>query len=147
METIKKEEAMTLEEKCQEHWSRLGLTNLDALKDHIRSLFEKHDTQAGVLEEIYRLALPEWDIIEKVHGYPEAGEEFWQFVCRLFMDFDREHHPSVMPGGAWMNKGFSVNRELDPWEIILSNCNVDYKGGQDVEHPEQREIGSDTPAL
>lgn len=138
---------MDLEAKCQAHWKSLGLTDLDKLKDHLRSLFEKHDTQAAVLEEIYRLVLPEWDIIERVNGYPEAGEDFWAFVCRLFQDFDRQHHPDVMPGGAWMNTGFSVNRNLDSWEISISNCNVDYIGGQDVERTDAREIGPDTPAI
>jgi hypothetical protein len=29
-----------------------------------------------------------------------------------------------MPGGAWLNWGFSVNRELDPWEIDFDYCVV-----------------------
>lgn len=125
----------------------MGINNLDALKDHLRSLFEKHDTQGAVLEDIYRLVLPEWDLIERVHGYPEAGDSLWQFICRLFMDFDSRHHPDVMTGGAWMNTGFSVNRELDPWEISFKNCNVDYIGGQNVERTESGEVGQDTQAV
>ena len=117
------------------------------MKDHLRSLFEKGNHQREVLEAVYKLVLPEWDLIEKVQGYPEAGPELWAFICRLFMDFDKCHHPDVMPGGAWMNTGFSVNRELGPWKISLRTCTVTYMGGPDVEHADAGEIGRNTPAL
>jgi hypothetical protein len=37
-----------------------------------------------------------------------------------------------MPAGAWMNSGFSVNRELSPWEIGFENCSVVYKDEKEV---------------
>lgn len=114
-----------LESACQKHWLKLGINDRDTLKDCIRGIFDQAQDQEQALIGIYRLVLPDWDRIEKIHGYPAAGEDLWQFICREFMQFDKAHHPSVMAGGAWMNTGFSVNKELAPWEISFDNCSVD----------------------
>ena len=113
---------MTLENKCRLHWKRLGITNTQALKAYIQSIFSKHDHQKNVMVDLYRLVLPDWDNIQKVEGYPEAGRELSIFISKQFMQFDRKYHPECMAGGAWMNTGFSVNGNLGPWQISLKNC-------------------------
>ena len=115
---------MTLETKCCRHWKRLGITNTQALKAYIQSIFSKHDHQNNVMADLYKLVLPDWDNIQKVEGYPEAGRELSIFISKQFMQFDRQHHPECMAGGAWMNTGFSVNENLGPWQISLRNCRV-----------------------
>ena len=115
---------MMLETNCQKHWKRLGITNTKALKTYILSIFSKHDHQKKVMADLYKLVLPDWEKIEKIEGYPEAGRELSIFISKQFMQFDRKHHPDCMPGGAWMNTGFSVNSNLAPWQIILKNCRV-----------------------
>lgn len=117
---------MILEKRCKENWRRLGVTDLESLKKHLDDIFTRNNHQSDALEDIYRLVLPDWERIEKVHGYPEAGTGMWEFICKRFQKFDREHHPAVMPGGAWMNAGFSVNRSIQPWEIRFTNCSVDF---------------------
>lgn len=117
---------MTLENKCQRHWQALGITNTESLKDFITTLFTKHDHQEKVLINLYKLVFPQWDCITKIEGYPEAGCDLWKFICRLFQEFDHKHHPDCMPGGLWMNTGFSVNTELQPWEVSFENCRVKY---------------------
>ncbi len=113
-----------LENRCQEHWLRLGLTSEDALMDYIRGVFEKFDHQADVIIEIYKLVLPDWDQIEMVNEPPEAGSRLWKFICGEFIQFDKMHHPNVFKGGIWMNNGFSSNSNLDPWELSFKNCKV-----------------------
>ena len=115
---------MTLETNCQRHWNRLGITNTQALKAYIQSIFSNHDHQKFVMVDLYRLVLPDWDNIQKVEGYPEAGRELSIFISEQFMQFDRKHHSDCMPGGDWMNTGFSVNSNLGSWEISLKNCRV-----------------------
>ena len=115
---------MTLETKYQKHWKRLGITDRQTLKTYIQSIFSKHDHQKKVMAGLYRLVLPDWEKIEKIEGYPEAGRELSIFISKQFMQFDRKHHADCMPGGAWMNTGFSPKSNLDPWQISLKNCRV-----------------------
>ena len=115
-----------LEKRCQAHWQQLNIWDERSLKAKVREIFESQTRQDEALIEIYKLALPEWDTIEKVHGYPEIGNEFWKFVCREFIEFDRKHHPDVFAGGIWLNTGFQSNSELDPWELSFLHCRVDY---------------------
>ena len=84
--------------------------------------------QQQVVVDLYKLVLPDWDQIQNLKGHPEVGMELALFICRKFQEFDRQHHPSCMPAGAWMNYGFSVNRELDPWAISFENCTPMYFG-------------------
>ena len=117
---------MNLEEKCRQYWKKHGLTNVNTLKKYIEAIFNQHDHQEDVLIELYKLMFPEWEKILKVIGYPEVGNELWKYICRLFQEFDRKHHPDSMPGGIWMNTGFSPNSELSPWEVSFRNCHVKY---------------------
>ena len=112
--------------KSKSNWKRLGLTNRGELKSCIMAIFEKSDHQEQVLIGLYRMAFPDWDQISRIKGYPEVGNEMWLYVCRLFQKFDHDHHPHCMPGGAWMNTGFSVNHKLEGWEISFENCQVEY---------------------
>ncbi|MDI6797282.1 MAG: hypothetical protein QMD09_10070 [Desulfatibacillaceae bacterium] len=114
------------EKTCFEHMQQSGITGEKALKEQIKAIFAAAQHQGESLVGIYRMVLPEWERIERVHGYPEAGEALWQFICGEFIKFDHKHHPSVIAGGAWRNNGFSANRKLDPWQIGLSGCSVDY---------------------
>lgn len=115
---------MTLETKCQKHWKQMGITDRQALKTYIQSIFSKHDHQRKVMADLYKLILPDWEKIEKIEGYPEAGRELSIFISKQFMQFDRKHHPGCMPRGAWMNTGFSSKSNLDPWQVSLKNCRV-----------------------
>ncbi len=115
---------MTLQAKCQTHWNHLGIRNVEGLKEHIKAIFQRHDHQEHLLIDIYRMVLPDWDRINKIEGYPEAGSALWEFICNRFIRFDREHHPECLNGGAWLNTGFSTNSKLGPWEISFDNCQV-----------------------
>jgi len=121
-------------EKCQEHWQQLNINSEEDLCHVILDIFGSAETQSEVLVELYKLALPEWDRIEKVHGFPEVGLEFWKFICRELIEFDRRHHPDVFAGGLWLNNGFQSNSKLDPWELSLANCTVTYFGGENEIH-------------
>jgi hypothetical protein len=118
---------MNLEMKCQRHWQWLGIKDLKTLKEHIKAIFDKYQHQEEVLIALYKMVFPEWDQINKVEGFPAAGNDLWMFICRCFQEFDRRNHPDVMPAGASMNSGFSVNHELSPWEIGFKKCSVVYK--------------------
>ena len=113
-----------LEARRKEHWNLLGIHDEKSLKDHIKTIFKQYDHQTDVLIEIYKLVLPDWDRIQHIEGYPEAGNKLWKFICNQFIEFDQEHHPKVFKGGVWLNTGFTSNTSLRPWQISFENCQV-----------------------
>jgi hypothetical protein len=100
----------------------MGYSDPKRLKEAILEVFARNIDQHYAITGVYRLVIPDWDEIDKLVGYPEAGTELSHFLCRQCQEFDQKYHPRCMPGGAWMNWGFSVNRDIDPWGINFVNC-------------------------
>ena len=74
-------EHMTLMKKCKQHWRKIGISKTDDFKKRIQAILKEQEGQADALVEIYKLVFPEWDKIKKIHGFPEAGNGLWQFIC------------------------------------------------------------------
>ena len=114
-------------------------------KEAIDAIFETHDHQSDVGEALYRLAFPNLDEIKSIDGWPGVGKEAGLYIIQKFMAFDRKHHPDVLNGGLWMNKGFSTHdgaaMGLGSWELSTDNCKVER-----LESP-QATAKSTTPAL
>jgi len=110
--------------RCNEPWSEPGIMNEKNLKKYIDEIFQKHKHQKDVLIDLYRMVLPNWDAIERIEGYPEAGKDLWEFICERFIEFDRKYHPKVFKGGIWLNTGFSFNKKIDPWKVSIENCRI-----------------------
>lgn len=102
---------------------------MEEVKEAINELFEAAEHQEQVLVGIYKLYIKDWDVIGKIHGWPACGKKMWCWVCGKFQEFDQSHHPEVLPGGAWMNTGFSSDKNLKDWEVSLDNCSFRYKKG------------------
>lgn len=84
--------------------------------------FKGATEQADVLIALYRLAYLDWDDIDSIDGWPRAGEALNQYIFERFIKFDKFYHPGVLPGGLWMNRGFSSfdAEHLGPWELELA---------------------------
>jgi hypothetical protein len=95
--------------------------------DRIDSFFEGNTHQADVLIDLYKFVFPRWDDIVSIDGWPKISYDTSLYICGKFMDFDKIHHPDVMNGGLWMNKGFGVGDYLDDWIVDIDNCKVEYK--------------------
>lgn len=93
-------------------------------QEEIDAIFEEAEDQETAAVAIYTLAFPNWEKITKIEGWPACGEEVQNYLFRKFIRLDRKFHPEVMAGGLWMNRGFSLNRELGPWEIDVSPATV-----------------------
>ena len=115
-----------LEKRCQEKFRELKLNSVEDMKEHIKSLFEKHENQGDVLIDIYKLTLPDWDRIDKITYSPKIGKKFWRWICQKFIEFDSVHHPEIFKGGIWFNQGFSSDGNLSDWEISFKGCNVTF---------------------
>ena len=107
--------------------------------EDLKKIFSRHDDpQSDVLVSIYKLIFPDWDKIKSIgspeHTWPQCNKFTWGEICRMFQNFDdlqnrkRPFDKEVMPGGAWLNSGFSSTdkscEELADWEVRL--CPVTY---------------------
>lgn len=94
-------------------------------KKKIDEIFEAANDQAEYTVELYKAVYgDQWDDIEEVIDHPIITEETNLYIMRKAMDFDKKHHPDVLPGGCWMNRGFSsfnVPESLDLWQVIPAN--------------------------
>jgi hypothetical protein len=107
---------------------------LESLKVRIRMVFKNHQHQTKVINQLYRMFITGWDRVDYIQGHPHCGEDLWKFICGLFLEFDREHHPDSQPGGIWSSWGFIMNTTLGPWEVSLEYSTLNY-------HQERRHYG------
>ena len=87
-------------------------------KETIDEIFEKGNSQYEVFLALYHEVHPKFDKVKKLKGYPRVGKELHTYLFQKFIDFDKENHPGVLPGGLWLNKGFSLDESLEPFEAI-----------------------------
>ena len=67
---------MKLEAKCQKHWDKIGISNLETLQTYIKGIFRKHDHQEKILIDLYKMVLPDWDRIKKSGVIPKQAMRF-----------------------------------------------------------------------
>ncbi len=99
---------------------------IEILQRRLQEIFEKAEHQDSALVGIYKLFIPDWEKIDRLEGFPTVGQEMWQYICQLFINFDQVHHPKIFKGGIWFNNGFSSDGNLGPWEISFSQCRFIY---------------------
>ena len=103
----------------------MSLIKLDLEK--VEEVFRNSTHQGEVLEKLYRMVFPDWDRIERLEGWPVVNRGTWKHIAKLFMEFDKKHHPEVLPGGLWLNKGFSWDDEVPAGYVDLERCKIIYK--------------------
>ncbi len=95
----------------------------------VRALFASCSKEFDVLLGIFKLTIPDWDsVLYVLEGRPSIGEEGWHAIYELFQKFNEEHPgESVFPGGLWLSMGFSVDKNLEAWEVDTSALKLIYK--------------------
>jgi len=89
----------------------------------VKECIENAADQHEALVALYRMVFPHWDTIERLDGYPEVNDATWKAICRMFVEFDKVHHPDVMAGGLWLNCGFSgASKKIQDWAVSLDRC-------------------------
>ena len=105
-------------------------------KSQIEEVFAAAKTQPDYITELYRLVFPNLAEIESVDGSPCCSKELWCFICDQAMAWDRKEavatgkigpdgQPTFMPGGAWLNWGFSSRENLTGFAV--EPCHVTLK--------------------
>jgi hypothetical protein len=97
----------------------------------VQACFERGANQHDVLQALYRLVLPEFDQVASLDGWPTVNGKTWCMIGKLFIDFDKKHHPGVFAGGLWMNRGFSTVKgdRLPDWCVSLADVVIHWKEG------------------
>lgn len=95
----------------------------------VKKLFEEKDNQADVLIELYMMCVDNFKDVLVIDGFPTVSRETNEKLFKLFMEFDKKHHPNVMPSGLWLNNGFSSldPQDLENWEVDMSTCTITYR--------------------
>lgn len=89
----------------------------------INKCFAGKSHQHEALDELYRLLYrADWDKIVGLQCWPSAGAEAHQYIGECFIRFDRAYHQEILPGGLWMNHGWSCDQDLGDWEVKLAPC-------------------------
>lgn len=96
-------------------------------KERIEAIFASAQHQSEYVLALYRLAIPDFDNVIEVDGFPRAHPTVIDCVFALAIEFDRRHHPNVLPGGMWLNHGFSADPTLPPWTVSVEGVPVRYK--------------------
>jgi hypothetical protein len=88
--------------------------------EQIDQVFASADTQWDYWVALYRLAYgDDWDRVKFVEGWPTVNSEMNDYIFRKAIAFDQHHHPNVLAGGVWMNKGFSGSPDVEYGDIVL----------------------------
>ena len=86
--------------------------------EQIAECFQDATHQQDIMVKLYRIAIPEWDNIKKLTGWPSINDYTWHQIARRFIEFDHKNYPDCMAGGCWMNSGFSIDNTLQDNEIL-----------------------------
>ena len=94
----------------------------------VQSVFKSASDQREVLSKLYDYVTNfRFKKARKVVGYPRLNPEDHKRITELFMEFDRKHHPDVIPGGLWLNAGFSSDKSVPKGHADLSGMIVEYE--------------------
>jgi hypothetical protein len=98
-------------------------------EEKVRAACEQAASQEEYLIAIYRMVLPDWDAIERIARWPACNEKTWEAICRLAMEADQRLRLNVLPGGAWLNHGFTTGegKNLADWQVCLDTARIIYK--------------------
>jgi len=95
-------------------------------KETIDEIFDnavvRGENQQDVIYALYQSVFGDvWDRIDSVEGYPTCHKDTWRYICQKFMEFDRKKSPDVLPGGTWINYGFSAldGESVAQWVVTL----------------------------
>lgn len=102
--------------------------NIKISKEQIEKCFENETHQGNVMVNLYKIAVPEWDNVQKLTGWPSVSNTTWTYICELFIKFDKKNHPNVLAGGCWMNSGFSIEKMADFEILPIDTDKIIWKG-------------------
>lgn len=103
---------------------------MELTEKEIDNLFKLYETPSQMTELLYRQVIPEYDKCTKLNGWPKTSRTTGQYIMELFIKKDKEYFSknkkNVLPGGTWMNYGFSNDDKMEDWIVNIDGLNVTY---------------------
>ena len=96
-------------------------------RDQIDSIFAQAKTQHSYLLSLYEIAFPFWDKIAKIKGFPQVSPKTNEYLTQKAIEFDKIHHPTILPSGLWIHKGFGSDESLTDWIIDTSRVEITFR--------------------
>lgn len=96
-------------------------------KEQIDGIFKEARDQSDYIIRLYRVAIPEFDQVVKLDGFPVVSRETNTYIFDKAGEFDRAYHPGVLAMGAWMNSGFSFSDSVDDWHVEMDEDLIEWK--------------------
>ena len=112
-------------------------------KETIDKIFEQASRQEDVLAYLYTIGLgllpsapfPNtkdvrlvWDCVLSIDDWPRVSQTTSEYLFDKAIAFDKRLNPNVLPGGFWMNGGFSIsNTPLPDWYVDIEDIPVHWK--------------------
>lgn len=95
--------------------------------DAVKELAKSAPDQGELIYGIYGLVFPDFDKIAHIVGHPLCSPNTWAKIFKICAYYDREHHPNLLPGGAWMNWGFGSADSLPDDVVETGTCSIEYR--------------------
>lgn len=96
-------------------------------KETIDKIFDEAKEQYDYTLALYRIAFPDYDSITSIDGHPQVSRTTGEYIFDKAIAFDKIHHPNVINGGLWLNKGFSSSdSKMKDWIVDTSTCKIKY---------------------
>jgi len=97
-------------------------------KERIDAAFADASNQGDWLLDLYRYVIEAtgipWQQVRQIEGWPRVHEKTWRYICQAAQRFDAQHHPECVPGGLWINRGFTKSSNEDPAEWTVDTEGV-----------------------
>lgn len=91
-------------------------------KEQIDTLFEGAVEQMDYIVGYYKMLYGEetWENVAQIDDYAHAGSALSDYFMEKAVAWDRAHlSTDILPGGAMLNYGPSVDHDLDPWQASV----------------------------
>ena len=94
-------------------------------KEVIDQCFEEAEHQSDYALALFKIALPvDWEKIAEIKGHPKVSRACNKYIFEKAITFDQKHHPRVLNGGLWLNKGFSSSDDVEMWTVSLEGVEI-----------------------
>ena len=85
-------------------------------KKQVDKVFTDAEHQGDYMVGLYRLAYgDDWQRVKVVEEWPQVSHGLHTELFERAIRFDKQHHPEVLPGGAWLNSGFAAADNITQW--------------------------------
>lgn len=100
-------------------------------KKRIDAIFASSNNQQQALTKLYTAAIPNYCKVKHVGHFPATNKRTSEYIIQKFIDFDIAHHTGIIPGGMWLNYGFSGLAEIDDFMVAIELDKIIYSKQND----------------